>query len=150
MLNRDFSDLLSAFAVCGVEYLLVGAHALSAHGLVRATGDLDVWIRPSAANARAAREALLRFGAPGDRFAEADLTEPDQVLQFGVAPVRIDVLTGITGVEFDDAWQDRIEIELDGLTIPVIGREHLIANKRAAGRPQDIADADALDAIQDN
>ena len=146
MLNRDFSDLLSAFAACGVEYLLVGAHALSVHGLVRATGDLDVWVRPSATNARAARKALLQFGAPADRFAEADLSEPDQVIQFGVVPVRIDVLTGISGVQFDEAWEGRLEIELDGLTIPVIGRQHLITNKRATGRPRDLLDAEHLDA----
>lgn len=145
MLNPDFSDLLSAFARCGVEYLLVGAHALSAHGLVRATADLDVWINPTPANARATRQALIAFGAPAEMFSEADLVEPDQVLQLGVAPVRIDVLTGISGVTFDAAWPHRIQIEIEGTTIPVIGRQQLIINKRAAGRPRDLLDADWLE-----
>ena len=144
-MNRDFSDLLSAFAASGVEYLLVGAHALSAHGLVRATGDMDLFVRASAGNARAVREALLSFGAPAELVQEADLVEPDQVLQIGVEPVRIDVLTGLSGVSFDQAWEGRLEIDLDGLTVPVIGREDLIANKRATGRPQDLLDVDWLD-----
>jgi hypothetical protein len=145
MLNRDFSDLLSAFAHCGVEYLLVGAHALSAHGYVRATADLDVFVRPSAENASAVRKALLMFGAPAELISEQDLVQPDQVIQLGVAPVRIDVLTGLTGVTFDEAWDARLEIQLGDTPVPVIGREQLIANKRATGRPRDLLDVEWLE-----
>jgi hypothetical protein len=145
MLNQDFRDLLSAFAHCGVEYLLVGAHALSAHGFVRATADLDVFVNPTAGNARAVRQALIQFGAPDHLIDEGELSRPDQVFQIGVAPVRIDVLTGLSGVEFQDAWESRLEVELDGLSVPVLGRDHLIANKRATGRPRDLLDIEWLE-----
>jgi len=136
---------LSAFADCEVEYLLVGAHALAVHGVVRATADLDVWVRPSPGNAARVRRALLAFGAPADRFDEADLVQPDSVLQFGVAPVRIDVLTGVSGVAFDEAWPDRVVVQIEGLAVPVLGRAHLLANKRATGRPRDRLDVEQLE-----
>ncbi|RKY19750.1 MAG: hypothetical protein DRQ55_09910 [Planctomycetota bacterium] len=144
MLNRDFSDLLSAFADCGVEYLLIGAHALSVHGFVRATGDLDVWVRPSRENAGAVCKALRAFGAPAEMFTEDDLVQPDQVLQLGVAPVRIDILTSISGVTFDEAWGARMEVLVEGQSVSVLSREHLIINKQATGRPQDLIDVDRL------
>jgi len=146
MLNPDFRDLLSAFADCEVEYLLVGAHALSAHGIVRSTGDLDVWVRPTRDNAARVRRALIAFGAPADRFTEDDLVQPEMVLQFGVEPVRIDVLTGVSGVAFEEAWAERLELVIEGIPVPVLGRAQLIANKRASGRPQDLLDADRLEA----
>lgn len=149
MLNPDFRDLLSAFAACGVEYLLVGAQALSAHGIVRATGDMDVWVRATTENAGAARRALLEFGAPADSFSESDLSQPDVVLQFGVEPVRIDVLTSLSGVDFATAWDARLDVEIDGLRIPVIGRAELIANKRATGRPRDLLDVEELESPRD-
>lgn len=136
---------MSAFADCEVEYLLVGAHALAVHGVVRATADLDVWVRPSPGNAARVRRALLAFGAPADRFDEADLVQPDSVLQFGVAPVRIDVLTGVSGVAFDEAWPDRVVVQIEGLAVPVLGRAHLLANKRATGRPRDRLDVEQLE-----
>jgi hypothetical protein len=140
LLNPDFRDMLSALCAEGAEFLLVGAFALAAHGLPRATGDIDVWVRPSEANAARVWRALGRFGAPTPGLTLADLATPDVVFQIGVAPRRIDILTSIDGVTFDEAWPQRLVVDVEGLAIPVIGRTHLIQNKRAAGRPQDLAD----------
>lgn len=148
-LNPDFSDILSAFNAEGVEYLLVGAYALAAHGLPRATGDIDIWVRASVENAERVYRALLSFGAPAEQFSRRDFETPDTVLQIGVPPARIDVLTSIDGVEFDAAWTGRTVVEIDGLEVPVLGRRELLANKRAAGRPQDLADVDWLERTAD-
>ena len=144
-MNRDFSDILSALSAEGVDYLLVGAYALAAHGLPRATGDIDIWIRPTAENATRVFEALKRFGAPLQGLRPEDLTQAGTVFQIGVAPVRIDILTAIDGVQFDEAWSRRSDRSVEGLTVPVIGRADLIKNKRATGRARDAADADQLD-----
>jgi hypothetical protein len=138
--NPDFRDMLSAFRAEGVEFLLVGAYALAVHGLPRATGDLDLWIGIAGDNPNRVWRALKRFGAPLDGLTIPDLARADMVVQIGIAPQRVDVLTGIDGVEFPAAWAARLEVELDGLVIPVLSRELLIRNKRAAGRPQDVAD----------
>jgi hypothetical protein len=119
---------------------VVGAYALAAHGLPRATGDLDLWVATTGSNPDRVREALARFGAPVNDLSVEDLRRRDLIFQIGVAPQRIDVLTSIDGIEFAEAWQGRMEADLDGLGVPVLSREHLIRNKRAAGRPQDIAD----------
>lgn len=140
MLNPDFRDILSVFLEEGVEFLLVGAYALAVHGHPRATGDLDLWARPSPENAQRVWRALEKFGAPLSQLTLEDLQKPDLIFQIGVAPRRIDILTSIEGVEFEEAWPARLEVEIDGLRIPVIGREHLIQNKKASGRPQDLAD----------
>ena len=140
MLSRDFRDILSAFSDAGVEYILVGAHALAAHGLVRGTGDIDLWVRATDANAARVRRALLAFGAPAEQFSAEDFTKPDSVVQLGVPPLRIDVLTTISGVEFSEAWEARITVVLDGIQVPVLSRAHLVANKRAAERPKDQLD----------
>jgi hypothetical protein len=140
MLSRDFRDILSAFADAGVEYVLVGAYALAAHGLVRASGDIDLWVRPSAENARRVHAALIAFGAPSEQIDVEDFTRADSIVQLGVPPLRIDVMTAISGVEFDDAWRDRLTILLDGVEVPVLNRAHLIANKRATHRPKDLLD----------
>lgn len=145
MLNDDFRDMLCALSEARVEYLVVGAYAMAAHGHPRATGDLDVWVRATADNAPRARAALERFGAPLKDIAIADLASADTVVQIGIAPRRIDVLTGIDGVDFEGAWSRRVVVEIDGLGVPVIGRADLIRNKRATARPQDLADVDALD-----
>jgi hypothetical protein len=140
--NRDFLDMLSALFEAGVEFLVVGAHALAAHGVPRATGDLDIWIRPSEENATRVLEALASFGAPLFDLTSADLVQDDTVFQIGVPPGRIDLLSGISGVRFDDAWPRRIEIRLPELAfdVPVLGREDFLRNKRASGRPKDRAD----------
>jgi predicted nucleotidyltransferase len=145
MLNPDYRDMLSALSDEGVEFLLVGAFALAAHGVPRATGDIDIWVRATEDNARRVWRALAQFGAPTHDLTTADLATPDIVFQIGVAPRRIDILTAIDGVTFDEAWRRRVTIELDGVVVPVIGREDLIRNKRASGRPKDVADLDWLD-----
>ena len=145
MLNRDFREMLSELLDASAEYLIVGAYALAAHGVPRATGDLDVWIRPSKDNAGRVFAALARFGAPLDHVSLEDFTNPGMVFQIGVAPRRIDILTSIDGVDFDSAWSGRSSVEIDGLRVPVLGREDLIANKRAVGRPKDLADIAMLE-----
>lgn len=140
MLNPDFRDMLSAFCDEGVEFLLVGAYALAAHGHPRATGDLDLWIRCSHENAQRVWRALSRFGAPLCDLTIEDITSPGTVIQIGVAPRRIDLLTSIDGVDFEEAWPERKDIAVESLTVPVIGRADLIQNKRALARPQDLAD----------
>ena len=140
MLHRDFRELLSAFSDAEVEYLLVGAYALAAHGFVRATNDLVLWVRPSPENARRVHGALLAFGAPNDRFSIQDFVQPDMVVQLGVPPARIDILTSISGVDFTAAWNARQSIDLDGITVPALCLAHMTANKRASGRDQDMLD----------
>jgi len=145
-MNSDFKDLLAAFNASGVDYLVVGAHALAAHGHVRATKDLDVWVRPSSDNARLIWSALVSFGAPLDGLSIEDFAGPGIVFQIGVAPVRIDIITSIDGVEFDEAWLERVSVALGDLTVGVLSRRHLIVNKRTAGRLQDLADVERLEA----
>jgi hypothetical protein len=140
-LNPDFLDMLSALSGQSAEFLLVGAYALAAYGYPRATGDMDVWIHPSRENAVKVWQALARFGAPLSDLSPSDLEKPDLVFQIGVAPRRIDILTSVTGLGFEEAWSGKTEIEVGGLRIPVLGKSQLIKNKRAVGRPKDLADA---------
>ncbi len=141
MLNPDYRDMLYAFSEEGVRYLLVGAYALAVHGHVRATGDMDLWVERGEDNARRVMAALARFGAPLHEIEARDFGTPNTVFQIGVAPRRIDILTTIDAVEFDEAWLEREEVEVGGLKVPVVGRRHLLRNKRATGRPKDEADA---------
>lgn len=145
-MSPDFKDLLSAFNARGVEYLVVGAYALAAHGRVRATSDLDVWVRADAGNAKRVMEALAEFGAPLHEITEIDLQRPGVVFQIGVAPLRIDILTAIDAVDFDEAWAKRLSTSFAGQPVPVLSVEHLIRNKRAVGRAQDLADLEWLEA----
>ncbi len=149
-MNRDFRDLLAEFNAHLVEYLVVGAHALAAHGHIRATKDLDVWIRADSANAKRTLEALRAFGAPLQDLTASDLSTPGVVVQIGVAPLRIDVLTAIDGVSFEEAWPDRIHTEFGDVPVAVLSREHTIQNKRAAGRTQDLADIERLEDLSDD
>jgi len=130
----------------GARFLIVGAHALAVHGIPRATGDLDIWIEASPENAQRVWNALVHFGAPvaAMNVTPRDLTLPDQVVQIGVPPRRIDVLTGVTGIEFAPAWVDRVVHAVGSLRVPFLGRSALIANKRATGRLKDLADLEAL------
>lgn len=145
-MNEDFRDFLAALIESGTRFLVVGAHALAVHGVPRATGDLDVWIAPDAANAERAWSALLRFGAPVEAMGVSrdDLTHPDQVVQIGLPPRRIDLLTSISGVAFEEAWTGRATHEIEGLAVPFLGRAALVQNKRATGRAKDLADLEAL------
>jgi hypothetical protein len=143
-MNRDFIEMLSALCEAGVEFLVVGAHALAAHGAPRATGDLDIWVRPTPENASRVLEALARFGAPLLDLTLDDLSGPDTVFQIGLPPSRIDILSGISGVTFADAWPGRMDVTIGALVIPVIGREAFITNKKASGRPKDLSDLTLL------
>lgn len=144
-MSPDFRDLLSAFNAHRVDYLVVGAHALAAHGYVRATGDLDVWVRPEPANAKRVIDALRAFGAPLLDLSEEDLTRHGTLFQIGIAPLRIDVLTSIDAVAFDEGWADRLKANFADLSVPVLSARHLIRNKRAVGRTQDLADVEWLE-----
>lgn len=144
-MNRDFVEMLDALSGAAAEFLVVGAHALAVHGHPRATGDLDLWVRASSENAARVWQALVTFGAPLDELRQEDLTTPGIVYQIGVAPNRIDILTSISGVSFDEAWATRVNAEIVGRTIPVLGREQLIANKRATARLRDLADVEDLE-----
>ena len=141
-MNEDYHDILAALVAQNARFLIVGAHALAAHGYPRSTVDIDIWIDATDDNAERVWKALADFGAPlADLSVERqDLTRPDVVIQFGLPPNRIDVLTGLSGLSFDAAWVNRIEEVLEGVTVPVLGLADLIANKRATGRDKDRAD----------
>ncbi len=145
MLNPDFKDMLSLLCDEQVEFLVVGAYALAAHGFPRATGDIDIWIGRSEVNIERVWRSLSRFGAPLEQVSKNDLQSAGLVFQIGVAPRRIDILTSIDGVEFDTALVRGIEIEVEGLRFKVLGKEDYIINKKAVGRPQDIADVARLE-----
>src|SRR6266542_1818662 len=151
-MNCDFSELLYAFNANGVEYLVVGAHALAEYGHVRATKDLDVWIRADEENAQRVLKAISEFGAPLGDLTIDDLSTPGTIFQIGLPPglppLRIDVITEIDGVDFAEAWPDRFETGFGGMPVFVISRHHLITNKKAAARLQDLADIERLEAIQ--
>lgn len=148
-MNRDFVDMLSALCEAEAEFLVVGAHALAAHGFPRATGDLDIWIRPHPDNAVKVMRALESFGAPLLDLTSQDLQTPGVAFQIGLPPCRIDILTAIAGVEFEDAIPNRLLVQIGDLVIPCLGRQDLIANKRASGRPKDLLDADLLESDQE-
>jgi hypothetical protein len=133
--------MLSALSGAGADYLIVGAHALAVHGYPRATGDLDIWVRPTKENADRVWQALERYGAPRRNLTPDDFCTANTVFQIGIAPNRIDILTSIDGVDFDEAWPNRKPTTVDELTFSVLGRDELLKNKRATGRPRDLADA---------
>jgi hypothetical protein len=147
--NLDFKELLLAFNAQNVEYLIVGAHALAAHGHVRATKDLDLWVRPDILNARKVIQALSDFGAPLSDLTADDLSRKKTIFQIGLPPVRIDIITNIDGVEFEEAWPDRLEMSFGDVPAFVISRHHLITNKKTSARLQDLADVQQLEAIED-
>lgn len=150
MLNPDFIDILSAFSEEKVEYLVVGGYAMAFYGYVRATGDIDLWIRISEENIRRVWRALQSFGAPLGNLAVKDLLLPGTVYQIGVVPNRIDVINEITGVEFEQAWKSRTSVEFEELSIPLIGKEDLLRNKKATNRPKDRSDVIWLEAGAEN
>lgn len=147
VLNPDFRDILSAFIDAGVEFLVVGGYAMAAHRLPRATKDLDVWVGQSAENAGRVLRALDAFGAPRHGLTAGDLERDGTIYQVGVPPNRVDVITTVDGVSFAEAWHARLDVDIDGLRVPIIGRRQLIANKRTVGRPQDLVDAALLEAL---
>lgn len=144
---QDFKDLLSAFNALSVKYLIVGGYAVSFHAQPRFTKDMDLFIKADTANAKATYAALARFGAPLDNIRQEDLADPRQFVRFGREPVAIDILPGIDGVDFDAAWERRVEGVIDqpsGLTVFFISRDDLIASKLASGRLRDLADVEEI------
>lgn len=146
-MNDDFRDLLESLLGTGARFLVVGAHAMAVHGVPRATGDLDVWIRPDPSNAERVWNALLSFGVPTGALgiSQADLAAPGMVVQIGLPPRRIDLMTKLSGLAFDDAWENRVTHRVGSHEIPFLGRADLVRNKRASGRPKDLADLDVLE-----
>jgi hypothetical protein len=148
-LPTDFADVLVELLEAGVRFLLVGGYAVAHHGHPRATKDIDIWVCPDPENADRVIRALRRFGAP---LASLGVTRDDfltagQTVQIGVAPLRIDLLTELAGVDFQSAWESRGQFKLGEHEVPILARTHLIANKRAAGRPQDLVDVEALERL---
>jgi hypothetical protein len=143
-MNPDFVDLLRAFSEAEVRFLVVGAYALAHHGRPRATGDLDVWVDATVGNAPRVMRALESFGAPLDQVVEADFAHPGVVYQMGVPPGRIDILTELTGLTFDEAWATRERGIFGDLAVDFIGRDAFVRNKRATGRAKDLGDVESL------
>ena len=143
--NPDFKDLFAVLNETGVRYLLIGSYALAFHAQPRFTKDLDIWVEPDPANAQRVLSALKNFGAPTDDITPSDLSSPDLIYQIGMPPNRIDIITGIDGVTFPDAWPSREESTYGDQPIHVIGRSQLIQNKRSSARPQDLADLRLLE-----
>ena len=146
-MNRDFAEMLKALAAESVEFLVVGAYAVAGHGIPRATGDIDRWVRSTPANAARLWRALEQFGAPRSRVSPESFTQPDVVYQIGLPPNRIDFLTSIDGVAFDDAWAEKVPCVVSGIAFNMLSLRHLVENKRATGRPQDLADVARLQSL---
>lgn len=144
MLNRDYKEMLLLLLDNRVEFLLVGAYALATHGFPRATADIDIFVKPDPENASKLYKTLEKFGAPLENVSPDDFAESGIILQIGVAPRRIDILTKIDGMTFDEASEGKEIIEIEDLMIPVISRQNLIINKLATGREQDKIDAENL------
>jgi len=144
MLNEDYNDMLRCLAAENVKFMLVGAFALAVHGYPRATMDMDVWVMPSPENAEAVIRALGRFGVPLHSISNADLQRDDTLFQIGVAPRRIDIITGATGLVFEETYARSESVDVDGLTIRVPSVDDLIINKTASGRLKDLADVEVL------
>lgn len=140
MLNPDFRDMLLFLREEGVEFIVIGAYALAAHGFPRATGDIDIWVRRSADNSVRILRALSKFGAPMANLSEKDFNTPDMVVQIGVQPCRIDITTGIDGLAFDEAWDHKVKFVVDGIELFVPSKSDLLKNKIASGRPKDQGD----------
>lgn len=144
-LDQDFNEFVQLLLANDVRFLIVGGYALAAHGAPRYTGDLDTWLWVNDHNADRMLVVLDSFGFGSLNITREDLLNPDTVIQLGYPPHRIDLLTGIDGVSFDEAWNRRMEVEVGGRQIPFIGREDLITNKKAVARPQDLADVAKLE-----
>ncbi len=148
-MNSKQISLLAAFAAAGVEYAVVGGVAVNAHGYLRTTHDLDLFIRPTVENAEAAFQALFALGVPLVGLESADLLSDEENLRFGPAEDHIDILASIGEMSFDQVWRNRMETMVDGLSIPFISKTDLIENKRQIGRLRDLADAEELSQIPD-
>jgi hypothetical protein len=144
-LGKDVRDLLALLDKHGVRYLIVGGFAVAVHGTPRYTKDLDIWVECSPDNAVRLARVLDDFGFASLGVSAADFETPDLVVQLGYEPNRIDILTGLTGAQFEEAYPQRVIAKIGDLDVPIIDRASLIANKRALGRPQDLVDAEDLE-----
>jgi len=145
LLDKDLLELLELFRSHGVEFLVAGGHAVAFHGRPRLTEDLDLFVRPDVQNGQRIVDALTAFGFGTLELSAQDFTADDRVIQLGRAPNRVDLLTRLYGVEFGDAWSRRVAARMGDVEVSMLSREDLIANKRATGRTQDIADAEFLE-----
>jgi hypothetical protein len=145
VLNEDYKDMLRALSDHDVRFLLVGAYAMAAYGYPRATGDIDIWVEPTAENATRVYRALAAFGTPVRQLDEATFAQKGIVFQIGVEPRRVDIITAVSGVEFERAYPERQTVELEGLAIPVVSFNDLVKNKRATGRDKDQVDLKRLE-----
>ncbi len=143
----DWIDLCRLFDAHAVDFLLIGGQAVIAHGYPRLTKDMDLWVRPSRENGERVLAALADFGTPLSELSVQDFLDRETIIMLGREPFRVDLLTRIPGVEFEAAWRRRGTVTLDGVVIPLIAKDDLIRNKKAVGRPQDLADVAALEAI---
>jgi len=144
MLNEDYREMLENLLNEGVAFILVGAYALAAHGFPRATGDMDIWVKPNDENSKKVYQALTKFGAPISEIREDEFSQPGLIFQIGIVPRRIDIITKISGVEFDEADAEKIVVNIEKLKIPVLSIDLLIKNKMATGREKDLLDAKLL------
>ena len=147
MFPADFKELLSVFHSRKIRYLVIGGYAVIVHSQPRATKDLDLLIGPGAENAEAVYAALAEFGAPLQGLTAADFMDPGSFFRMGAPPLMVDILPAVKGVDYQSAWEARVDIEIDtdsGLRVSVISASDLIRSKLAAGRPQDLADVGAI------
>lgn len=145
----DWIELCALLNAHRVEYLVVGGQAVIAHGYPRLTKDMDIWVRPTIENGRMVLAALVKFGTALPGVEPTRFTDSRTLLMLGREPFRVDILTALPGVDFESCWHNRVTVTLDGVKVPVIGKQDLIANKREVGRLQDLADVEALEAIHD-
>ena len=143
-LAPDFDEFVASLTAHGVEFLIVGAYALAFHGAPRFTGDLDVFARPTLENGARLLAAIRAFGFPAEGLNPADVADGRRMLQLGIEPIQIHVMSAISGVTWEEAWKDRVEGPLGSRRVAFLGREMFLRNKRAAARPKDLADIDAL------
>jgi predicted nucleotidyltransferase len=144
-LSRDFSEFIECLNKSKVRYLVIGGYAVAHHGRPRYTKDIDIWLDISPDNGARIVEALQNFGFAALGLTANDFQEPDTIIQLGYEPQRIDLLTSAAGIDFATAWENQCPVEVDEITIRIIGLEQLLENKAAVGRPQDLADIDALE-----
>lgn len=149
LLNPDYRDMVECLLRESVDFMLVGGYAVALHGWPRTTFDIDFWILANPENAKAVMRAIKAFGAPLMGLTEEDFHRPGMVFQIGNEPQRIDIISAIAGLDYADASSRAVKMTIDGLEIKVLSIDDLIVNKRAAGRPKDIADALALEKLKD-
>jgi hypothetical protein len=143
-LPNDLKEFIGLFNSAKVDYLIVGGHAVAFHGYPRLTGDFDFWIRPTFENAERVARVLSTFGFPDLESEASVFTQPEQIIQLGRPPNRIDILTSASGLDFEQAWRNRVAGHLDSLPVFFLDKEALLKNKRASGRLKDLADVDEL------